>query len=395
MYTKHFRTILRLARVSLPIVLISSQAYPQKKTDKPGKDTSGQQYYSVDDFRSVKKIDSHVHLTEDADTAFLYQAAIDNFRMLTINVYEASGMPIEQQQDFALKLIKRYPDRLAYATTFSLKNYNEPGWQAEVLAYLKNSFAKGAIAVKVWKNVGMQLRDKNNHLVFVDNPRFDTIFSYLAANRIPLIGHLGEHRNSWLPLDKMTVKNNRDYAATHPAEYMYLHPDRPSYEYYIQVRNNMLDKNPHLQFIGAHLGAQEWSVAELGKTLDKYPNMAVDMAERISHLQYQAKANWQGVHDFFIKYQDRILYGTDIRHDAMNIVNGHITTQQGLRQYVHRVWLSHWRFFITNKKMSAKEVKGEFYGLRLPREVVDKIYYKNAQRWIPGIVKDQSNTQHN
>ncbi|WP_225976419.1 amidohydrolase family protein [Mucilaginibacter ginsenosidivorax] len=385
--TSMLKMITRLTCLGLPVILLSSQDYPQKKTNKLPNDVLGGQYYTFDDFKKVKKIDSHVHLTEDIDTAFINQAKADNFRMLTINVYSSSGTPIEEQQDYAIKLVKAYPGLVAYATTFSLKNYNEPGWQSEVIAYLRNSFAKGAVAVKVWKNVGMQLRDKNNKLVFVDNARFDTIFNYLAINHIPLIGHLGEHKNSWLPLDKMTVKGNRDYAAAHSEEYMYLHPDRPSYEYYLKVRDHMLDKNPKLQFIGAHLGALEWSVAELGKTLDKYPNMAVDMAERVSHLQYQAKTNWQGVHDFFIKYQDRILYGTDMRHDAMDIVNEHITTPEGLRKHAHEVWLRHWRFFTTNQKMRVPKVEGEFYGLKLPRTVVDKIYYKNAQKWIPGVPK--------
>lgn len=383
--TSILKIITKLTCLGLPVILMSTQSYAQKKVAKPAKDVSVGRYYTVGDFKSVKKIDSHVHLTENIDTAFINQAEADNFRMLTINVYSSSGMPIEEQQDFAIKLIRRHPKSLAYATTFSLKNYNEPGWQSEVIAYLKNSFEKGAVAVKVWKNVGMQLRDKNNQLVFVDNSRFDTIFNYLTISHIPLIGHLGEHKNSWLPLDKMTVKGNRDYAAAHPDEYMYLHPDRPSYEYYLKVRDHMLDKNPKLQFIGAHLGALEWSVAELGKTLDKYPNMAVDMAERISHLQYQAKTNWQGVHDFFIKYQDRLLYGTDMRYDAMDIVNERLTTQQELRKHAHEVWLRHWRFFTTNEKMRVPKVEGEFYGLKLPREVVDKIYYKNAQRWIPGL----------
>jgi hypothetical protein len=383
--TSILKMITRLTCLGLPVILMSAQSYSQEKIAKPAKNVPAEQYYTIGDFKSVKKIDSHVHLTENIDTAFINQAEADNFRMLTINVYSSPGMPIEEQQDFAIKLIKAHPRCLAYATTFSLKNYNEPGWQSEVITYLKNSFAKGAVAVKVWKNVGMQLRDKNNQLVFVDNPRFDTIFNYLTINHIPLIGHLGEHKNSWLPLDKMTVKNNHDYAAAHPEEYMYLHPDRPSYEYYLKVRDHMLEKNPNLQFIGAHLGSLEWSVDKLAKTLDKYPNMAVDMAERISHLQYQAKTNWKGVHDFFIKYQDRILYGTDMRHDAMDIVNEHITTPEGLRRHAHEVWLRHWRFFTTNEKMKAPEVEGEFDGLKLPREVVDKIYYKNAQRWIPGI----------
>lgn len=377
----------RVTCLSLSLILLSAQSDAQKKHVQLEKNASAEQYYTVQDFESVKKIDAHVHLTVDIDTAFINQAAVDNFRMLTINVYNSAGTPIEAQQDFAIKLIKAYPGRIAYATTFSLKNYNEPGWQTEVIDYLQQSFAKGAIAVKVWKNVGMQLRDKNNKLVFVDNARFDTIFNYLTINHIPLIGHLGEHKNSWLPLNKMTVKGNRDYAAAHSEEYMYLHPDRPSYKYYLKVRNNMLDKNLKLKFIGAHLGAQEWSVAELGKTLDKYPNMTVDMAERVSHLQYQAKTNWQGVHDFFIKYQDRILYGTDMRHDAMDIVNEHITTPEGLKKHVHEVWLRHWRFFTTNQKMRVPKVEGTFYGLKLPRGVINKIYYKNALKWIPGIPK--------
>jgi predicted TIM-barrel fold metal-dependent hydrolase len=186
----------------------------------------------------------------------------------------------------------------------------------------------------------------------------------------------------------MTVKGNRDYASTHPNEYMYLHPDRPSYEDYIRVRDHMLEKHPDLQFIGAHLGSLEWSVDELAKRLDKFPNMAVDMAERVSHLQYQSITNWQKVHDFFIKYQDRILYGTDLRHDATDIVNQHITDAAGLEKHAHEVWMRHWRFFTTDEIMQVPKVTGIFKGLKLPKSVIDKIYYKNALRWIPGIAKN-------
>ena len=66
-----------------------------------------------------------------------------------------------------------------------------------------------------------------------------------------------------------------------------------------------------MKFIGAHLGSLEWNVDELARRLDKFPNMAVDMAARITHLQFQSATNWQKVHDFMIKYQDRLLYATD------------------------------------------------------------------------------------
>ena len=86
----------------------------------------------------------------------------------------------------------------------------------------------------------------------------------------------------------MTVKNDREYFEGHPEYHMYLHPEYPSYEQQIAARDNMLAKHPGLRFDGAHLASLEWSLDEVAKRLDKFPNMVVDMAERISHIQYQA-----------------------------------------------------------------------------------------------------------
>ena len=350
-------------------------------------DTKDSDYYTVEDFKSLDKIDAHFHIQSDADTVFIKQAEEDNFRVLNLNVYKDNGKPIEEQQEFSIRMIKAFPDRVAWGTTFSLENFNNDGWQEEAISYIKNSVSNGAIAVKVWKNIGFFLKDKNDKLVIIDNPRFDLILDNMAKNQIPLIGHLGEHRNSWLPLEKMTVNGNRDYARAHPEEHMYLHPERPSYEDYINARDHMLAKHPDLKFIGAHLGSLEWSVDELAKRLDKYPNMAVDMAERISHLQYQTLTEWQKVHDFFIKYQDRLIYGTDLRRGAMDIVNNGITDAEGIKKHSHEVWMRHWKFFTTDEKMRVPKVEGEFRGLKLPREVVDKIYRKNAEKWFPGLKK--------
>ena len=356
----------------------SSEATAKHSSEAPVDD-----YYSLDDFAGVKKIDAHVHLTEEMDTAFVRQAMEDNFRLLNINLYTTDGTPLDQQQDFALREIRAFPGRVAYATAFSLKHFNDTGWQREVAAWLEQAFSHGAVAVKVWKNVGMELRDSSGRLVMIDDARFDPVLDFIAGKGITLLGHLGEHRNSWLPLEKMTVKGNRDYAAAHPQEYMYLHPDRPSYATYIRARDHMLEKHPDLTFVGAHLGSLEWSVDELARRLDKYPNMAVDLAERVSHLQYQALTQRQKVHDFFIKYQDRLVYGTDMRSGAMDIVNEHITGYEGLKKHAHEVWLRHWRFFVTGDTMTVPKVQGSFKGMRLPRQVVDKIYFGNALKWYP------------
>lgn len=136
----------------------------------------------------------------------------------------------------------------------------------------------------------------------------------------------------------------------------------------------MLEKHPDLRFVGAHLASLEWDVDEVAKRLDKFPNLAVDLAERICHLQYQAVTDHQKVLDFMVNYQDRIIYGTDVIDDGT-------MSDQELRNHIHALWLAHWEFFTTSKTLTAAEVPVSFKGLKLPQEIIEKIYYKNALKW--------------
>jgi predicted TIM-barrel fold metal-dependent hydrolase len=221
----------------------------------------------------------------------------------------------------------------------------------------------------------MELKDSNGNFVMIDHPKFDPVFDFLIENNIPLIGHLGEPKNCWLPIKKMTVKGDVNYFSAHPEYHMYLHPEYPSYQDQIDARDRMLGRHPDLQFIGAHLGSLEWSINELAKRLDRFPDMAVDTAERISHLQLQAISDWQKVHEFFIKYQDRIIYGTDIIVDETK-------SPLKMKKHAHDIRLRHWKFFTSDEMMSVPKVDSEFKGLKLPREVVDKIYRTNAEKWF-------------
>lgn len=338
-------------------------------------------FYSVDDFATVLKYDTHVHLNVD-DTTFLTQAKADNFRLLTVNVNPAYYPPVGEQRRIATKLVKAYPNNLAYATTFTVNDWGSDSWQQNTLDYLKESFEKGAIGVKVWKNVGMELKNKTGKFVMIDDPGFDPIFDYLAKKRMPLIGHIGEPKNAWLPLEKMNIKGNQNYFSKHPEYHMYLHPEYPSYEELIAARDRMLDKHRNLTFIGAHLGSLEWSIEELGSRLDKFPNMAVDMAARLSSLQYQAVDNWKGVRDFFVKYQDRLIYATDLE------AGGKINAPE-LKNRIHDSWTRDWAFFVSDAAMHSTAFDAEFKGLKLPAAIIDKIYRRNAERWFAGINRNK------
>lgn len=333
------------------------------------------EYYSQDEYAIVEKYDAHVHINS-FNPAFLDFAAKSNFRLLSLNVAAPEYVPIEKQQDFATEHLKKYAGRLAYTTSFHIENIDDSTWQEKTIDYLRASFARGASGVKVWKNIGMEYKDKQGKFVMADDPRLDPIWDFIEKNNKTLVGHLGEPKNCWLPLEKMTVKNDREYFAGHPEYHMYLHPEFPSYEKQIEARDHVLAKHPGLRFDGAHLGSLEWSLDEVAKRLDKFPNMAVDMAERISHIQYQAVQDHKKVYDFFIKYQDRVLYSTDLVFDDSQ-------DPKDFLKHADEVWKNHWTFFTSDQIMNAPEVSENFKALHLPRTVIDKLYRKNAEKWFP------------
>lgn len=353
------------------MTLLFSSHCSNRNTAEADKPSQEERYYTVDDFESVKKFDTHIHLNTD-ETYFMDQAAKDNLRFLVIVDDRPFGITMEDQQKIVRKQLKAFPSQIAYATTFSVKNFNSDNWQRETIAYLEESFRNGAIAVKVWKNVGMDLRDKDGKFVMIDDPRLDPIIGYLVSKRIPLIGHLGEPRECWLPLEQM--KLHRSYYAAHPEYHMYLHPEYPSYEDQINARDNMLEKYPDLKFVGAHLGSLEWSLEELGKRLDKYPNMAVDLA-RMSDLYHHAMRDWDATRNFFVKYQDRLLYATDVQVRETD-------NPEEMNQRTHEARMHYWKFFTTDEAFTLPDGGGSYKGLKLPREVVDKIYRKNAEQWL-------------
>ncbi len=342
-------------------------------------------YYSLEDFDRIEKIDAHLHLRTDFDTVFIRQAARDKFRLLNVSVYTSPNLTPEAQENFSLKLIGEFPDIVTYGTTFSLEGFTDNDWERKTLDYLEKSIARGAIAVKVWKNIGMELKNEKDELVMITDPAFDSILQLLVEKDITLLGHLGEPKNTWLPLEEMTVQGDREYFRENPRYHMYHFPDLPSYEEQISARDQLLANIPDLRFVGAHLGSLEYDVNELAKRLDSYPNMAVDMAERISHLQHQAVTNWKGVRDFIIEYQDRLIYGTDLRAGASDIQAKGLTKPEEISEHAHQVWLSHWQFFTGDEEMQVPKVTGSFKGLKLPKTVVDKIYRTNAETWYPGL----------
>lgn len=351
----------------------------ESSTAKSKKDSSLN--YSMGDFKRVSKIDTHAHI--NSETKIMISLARDNnFKLLNIAVdVDGHNYPsIKEQVRIRSFLHQENPKVISYSTAFNLEGWDNPNWSDKTIKQLKQDFDNGANSIKTWKNIGMQAKDKDGNLIFLDDPKFDPVFKFIADRGKVLISHAGEPHNCWLPLDSMTVKNDYNYFSGNPEFHMYLHPEMPSYNDQIRHRDNMLTKNPDLVFIGAHMASLEWNIDEAAKFLDRFPNTSLDLAERVSHTQYQSQKDREKVRDFFIKYQDRILYATDFGEDST-------TVQEKLEKHMMEVWLNDWKYFNTDEMVRVPQLDRPVQGLALPKGVVNKIYRINAERIFPNAWK--------
>lgn len=333
-------------------------------------------HYTLADFERVPKIDAHVHLHGTAQR-FMAQAAHDNFRVLTINVEYPDFPPVKEQQATALALKAQFPGRVAFAATFTTDSFAAPGWAEAAGHQIDSALRGGAVAVKIWKNIGMDLRSTDGAYVMPDDARLAPLIDKLERQGVVLLGHQAEPLNCWLPLEQMTVRSDREYFTAHPQYYMARHPEMPSHDALLAARDRMLAAHPRLHFVGVHLASVEWDVTRVAEFLDRFPLAKVDVAARMVHLEYQASKDPGKIRAFLIKYQDRILYGSD---DAY----GPGDADPAAVAEVHAGWLEDWRFLATAERMKSADFDSPFSGLNLPRAVVDKIYFRNAEAAFAG-----------
>ena len=266
---------------------------------------------------------------------------------------------------------------MAFAAAFSVQNFASPDWAEGALRQIDEAVRAGAIGVKVWKNIGMTLQDPDGRYVMLDDPRFAPIIADIERRHLVLLAHQAEPLNCWLPFDQMTVRSDRAYFREHPQYYMYQHPEMPSHDAILAARDRMLSAHPALRLDAVHLASLEWDVDKVADFLDRFPNASVDLAARQVHLEFQAARDPRKVRQFLLRYQDRILYGSD---DAY----GPADTDDRAVADVHAGWLEDWRFLATSEPMHSGDFAQPFRGLHLPRAVIDKIYRRNAESLFAG-----------
>lgn len=323
------------------------------------------------EFTSLEPIDAHTHIGQ-TDPSFiemlvrLHMHVLDILYVDDTDPYRASTEP--QKQD-ALNFVVTSKGRAQLCTTFDPFRFDSPNFSKEAIDALNQDFAQGAVAVKIWKNIGMEIRKSSGEYLLPDDPLFEPIYRDIASHHKTLISHAAAADAAWGPPDPKSP--GARYFVEKPQWDMSRKPGAPAKNTILLARDHLLAMNPDLRVVGAHFGSLEDHLDDLATRLDLYPNFAVDTAARIQRLVIQPR---EKVRAFILKYQDRILYGTDLRFESA-------TTGQSVRTWENQ-YLLDWRYFATDDTFLYQGHKVE--GLNLPRPVLQKLYHDNAVHWIPG-----------
>lgn len=322
------------------------------------------------------RIDAHVHYNGDHKECLELLERLD-LKLLNVSVAHGPDDPWRERAEAFRALAQAHPERYAWCTTIDEPDGSDD-WAERAIAGLETDFRQGAIACKVWKNIGMSARKPSGEFLMVDDPIFDPIYAYLARSGRTVLMHIGEPLACWQPLDE----NDPHYAyySAHPAWHMYGKAGYPSYQELMDARDHVLAKFPQMRVVGAHLGSLEYSVKEIAKRLDRYPNFAVDTSARTKDLACQDR---EAVRAFFSTYADRVLFGTDavIResHRAMSQEERSAALAGMAERYE--------REFAYYERDREMEVAGRTVrGLGLATGVLEQLYYGNAARWYRGLV---------
>lgn len=322
---------------------------------------------------ALEPIDVHAHVfkTDPTFQAFLERLHLTLVDILVVDDTVSYRKQLEPQVENALALVRSSRGHVALCTTFDPYKFNDASFVTETIKHLDENFDQGAVAVKIWKNIGMDIRDRNGKFIMPDDPKFTPIYQEIARRGKTLMSHLAEPDVAWGPPDPLDP--SWSYYQKNPQWYLADKPEYPSKKAILEARDHILASNPKLRMVGVHLGSMEKDLDGIAKRLDRYPNFAVDTAARMGYL---TAAPPEKVKAFLIKYQDRILYGTDL--DLLANANVGEELQDWRSTYVRD-----WMFFATDQTIERHGRKSR--GLGLPETVLRKIYRTNALHWIPGL----------
>jgi len=233
-------------------------------------------------------------------------------------------------------------------------------WAAERFS---SQVRRGAQGLKIWKPFGLHVVDQHDRLVAVDDERLAPLWEAAGALGAPVIIHVADPAAFFDPVDET---NERWEELQAQPSWRFTSPPFPSFATILEQLANLVRRHPGTTFIGAHVGCCAEDLSWVGRLLDECPNFNVDISARLGELGRQPYT----ARRFFLEHADRILFGTDA--DASLAVY----------QLYYRFLETDDEYF--NYGLGELPAQGRWYayGLYLPRDVLEKVYHRNARRLI-------------
>jgi predicted TIM-barrel fold metal-dependent hydrolase len=280
---------------------------------------------------------------------------------IMVNANGTSGERLTQ----ALEAIKgsRYKDRMVMFTAINVRGLT-PGGGQKIAQQLEADVKAGALGLgEIMKDFGMRARKSDGTRLQLDDPELDVVWTTAARLNIPVFIHVADPAEFFQPLD---FNNERWLEQALYADRRYQDRSRfPAFEELMAERDRMMAKHPKTTFILAHMGWHANDLGRLGAMMDKMPNVYAEVGAILYDLGRQPRA----AHDFFVKYQDRVLFGKD-------------SFQPDEYPYYWRTFETGDEYFDYYRDYHAF---WKMYGMALPDDVLKKLYFANALKVIPGL----------
>jgi predicted TIM-barrel fold metal-dependent hydrolase len=268
-----------------------------------------------------------------------------------------------------------HPGRFLTFTEPAYDRAADPGYPKAQADAIARAHEAGARGLKVLKALGLYLRERitEGPLVAIDDPRFDPMWEACAGLRIPVAIHIADPVAFFLPIDRFNERFEELNA--HP-DWSFHGRDFPAFTALLDARNRLFARHPRTTFVALHLGHHAEDLAEVAASLDRHPNMHVELGARIGELGRQPRA----ARRFFDRYQDRILFGTDA------VPYGDDTPQQvfgdALYQIYYRFLETEDEYFDYAPARVPPQGRWRIHGLGLPDGILKKVYRDNAARLL-------------
>ncbi len=284
---------------------------------------------------------------------------------------------------YTLRAQHRLGDKFAFFANVSWRGVNQPGWGENEAQRLEQEVRYGAKGIKFFKALGLGVRNSDGSLMAVDDARLDPIMNKAAELNVIIAMHTGDPKAFFEP---PTPDNERYDELKRAPDWSFYGGDYPSRMSLLKARERLIARHPKTTFLLIHLGNNPEDLDYVSGLLDRFANVYVDTAARVPEI---GRHPVKKLRAFFKKYQDRILFGTDLAMSPGYMQLGSVSVdpdaKPGLKDAV-KFYRAHYRFFESHKKNidhpTPIQGRWKINDIYLPHKILRKLYYDNAEKLI-------------